>query len=213
MSRPSRIENSRETVASRFSMPGPEKNRRRALPMVPSAGRLNWLASKTAAPPRGLVLRSSELPLHSGVSTPLLLMPLGIVPSSEVSLLLSERDRQARGEARDPGHCPAIRHCVEQAVVALKLRNLVVEGRHKVVPHVEGRKSAAQRRIDRIDRLRQSRRLIDRLRNRCSWPADPTRARDGSAWPRERCSLRWQSSAAVPRCRTPARMLSARPAR
>src|ERR1700722_1832184 len=31
----------------------------------------------------------SELPDQSGVSTPLLLMPFGIVPSSDVSLLLS----------------------------------------------------------------------------------------------------------------------------
>jgi hypothetical protein len=41
------------------------------------------------APPRGFRLRLSDLPLHAGVSTPLLLMPLGMVPSSDVSLLLS----------------------------------------------------------------------------------------------------------------------------
>jgi len=78
-----------ESVASRFSIPGPEKKRRRELPMVPSAGSVNCVTSKTGAPPRGLRLRLSDLPLHSGVSTPLLLMPLGMVPSRDVSLLFS----------------------------------------------------------------------------------------------------------------------------
>ena len=56
--------------------------------MVPSAGSVNCDASNTAAPPRGFMFSLSDWPLHSGVSTPLLLMPFGMVPSSDVSLLL-----------------------------------------------------------------------------------------------------------------------------
>ena len=78
-----------ETVASTSSMPGPEKKRRRALPMVPSAGKVNCEGSKTRRSPRGLVRNERDWPLHAGVSTPSLLIPLGMVPSSDVSLLLS----------------------------------------------------------------------------------------------------------------------------
>jgi len=78
----------RESVASKFSLPGPEKNRRRALPMVPRAGRVSCDASKTDWPARGLVWRERERADQAGVSTPLLLMPLGMLPRSDVSLLL-----------------------------------------------------------------------------------------------------------------------------
>ncbi|MGC1424347.1 MAG: hypothetical protein WA354_04050 [Terracidiphilus sp.] len=40
---------------------------------------------KDAAPPGGLVCTRGEAPLHCGVPTPLSLMPLGMVPSSDVS--------------------------------------------------------------------------------------------------------------------------------
>jgi len=46
-----------ERVASRFSMPRPEKKRRRAWPMVTSAGMMNRVVSKTGWPPRGFRLR------------------------------------------------------------------------------------------------------------------------------------------------------------
>jgi len=56
---------------------------------APRAGNVSCDASTIARPSRGLVLGLSEVPDHSGVSTPLLFMPFGIVPSRDVSLLLN----------------------------------------------------------------------------------------------------------------------------
>ena len=125
---------------------------------------MNWPASKTGSPPRGFVCRCSDLPLHSGVSTPLLLMPLGMVPSSDVSLLLSSVTGKPGGEARNPGNRPARSHCVKQRLWIASSGNVVVKAGHEVVAHVEGRKPAAERRIDRIHRLGQAGGLIDGLR-------------------------------------------------
>lgn len=62
--------------------------RLRAVPISPSAGRLKSAVLKAGPPLRGSLL-IFRLPGRTfGVSTPLLLMPLGIVPSKEVSLLL-----------------------------------------------------------------------------------------------------------------------------
>jgi hypothetical protein len=64
------------------------------------------LTSKTDKFRRGLVFRRSGLPVHFGVSTPLLLIPFGIVPSNDVSLLF----RSVTGNPEVRRAIPAIPH-------------------------------------------------------------------------------------------------------
>ena len=59
-----------------------------AVPNGPSGGSAKASELNTGAPLRGSVLSRSAAPVVEGVSTPSLLMPFGIVPNSDVSLLL-----------------------------------------------------------------------------------------------------------------------------
>ena len=76
------------SATSKFSIPGPEKNRRAAVPNCPRAGSEKSDVLKAVSPLRGLLLMCKLPEARSGVSRPLLLIPFGMLPRSEVSLLL-----------------------------------------------------------------------------------------------------------------------------
>lgn len=76
------------SAISKLLIPGPPKNRLGAVPTCPSAGRLKSEVLKAGLPLREFVFISRLPEAKFGVSTPLLLMPFGMVPSREVSLLL-----------------------------------------------------------------------------------------------------------------------------
>jgi hypothetical protein len=70
-----------------FPFPGPENNRCRAFPFLSTVG--GELACIEHHPIAWIRVQVDRAPTPLGVSMPLLLMPFGIVPSSDVSMLLS----------------------------------------------------------------------------------------------------------------------------
>src|SRR5258705_13373930 len=79
-------------------------------------------------------------------------------------ITFGERDREARGKARDARDCPTTQQLARNTVTRFSERQVVAVADDKVMRNVERGKRPAQAGIERVDRVEEPGRVVDGFR-------------------------------------------------